>query len=302
MSLETLSGMAERFLKPEFKDSKLGPVASDELFPEFEGPDIFLPVPTEISSVDPESRVVVYSDPRSAGADRFRLLQMRLKGLQASARRLKVLLITSPLPGDGKTTVSLNLATALAEKGKRPVLLLEADVYRPTLGKKLGLTAWPGLTECFAEGRDAMEAIRHIEPLGFYLLPAGQPITDANGLLHSEFMSQLITGLAATSFDWILLDAPPTTPVAEILALRGFSDATLLVARAEKTPREAIEESARSLGRDHVIGIVLNEVTGIDRVYSKYYNYSNYDAAAKPERAKGTYGLGLSTLVDRSQR
>ena len=218
--------------------------------------------------------MVVHTDPRSAGADRFRLVRIRLKSIQAS-RGLKSLLITSPLPGDGKSTVALNLATVLSENGKRPVLLLEADVYRPTLVKKLGLKPWPGLTECYKRGSDPMLAIRRIDPLGFYLLPAGQPVEDGSSLLQSNFASQLIKGLSSSSFSWILIDSPPTTPIADILVLRAHADATLLVARAGQTPREAIEESTRNLGRDHIIGIILNGVEGLDRVYSKYYGYGN---------------------------
>jgi Mrp family chromosome partitioning ATPase len=202
-------------------------------------------------------------------------------------------LITSPLPGDGKTTVALNLATALTEKGKRPVLLVEADVYRPTVSAKLGLNPWPGLTECFESGADPMQAIRRIEPLGFYLLPAGAPMDDGSSLLQSDFASNLVKGLAATSFDWVLIDSPPTTPIAEILALRSLSDATLLVARAQKTPREAIEESVRNIGRDHIAGMVLNDVDGLDRIYSQYYGYTKPEERGRQQKLKSIQGLGL---------
>lgn len=284
--------MHERALMPEMKKDDEHRVIPEEFFQELESADVYLPVHTETSPVGPESRLVVHREPRSAGADRFRLLQMRLRNLRAS-RQLKVLLLTSPLPGDGKTTVALNLATALTERGKRPVLLLEADVYRPTITKKLELNPWTGLTDCFEAGLDPMQAIRRIDPLGFYLLPAGTPVDDGGGILQSEYISQLIKGLAATSFDWILIDAPPTTPIAEILSLRGQSDGTLVVARAQVTPREAIEESARNLGRDHVIGVVLSGVDGLDRVYSHYYGYTNPDERAKREKRSGPQGLGL---------
>ena len=284
--------MSERVLMPEMKKDDIHRISSEELFSELDSAEVYLPVHTETSPVGPESRAVVYSDPRSAGADRFRLLQMRLRNMRAS-RQLKVLLITSPEPGDGKTTVALNLAIALTERGKRPVLLLESDVYRPTLTKRLGLNSWMGLTDCFESGRDPMQAIRRVDPLGFYLLPAGTPVEDGSGILQSDYISQLIKGLAATSFDWILIDSPPTTPVAEILALRSQANATLLVARAQKTHREAIEESIRNLGRDHVVGIVLNEVEGIDRVYSHYYGYTNPEDRAKRHALKGPQGLGL---------
>jgi Mrp family chromosome partitioning ATPase len=270
--------LPNQFFKSQTENDDMPSPTADEFLKGIEKGEADLPFPTETSPVSPESRIVVYSTPRSAGADRFRLVQMRLKNLQA-AKKLKNLLITSPLPGDGKSTVALNLATALSEKGKRPVLLLEADIYRPSLVTKLGLKPWPGLTECFDRKSDPMLAIRRIDPLGFYLLPAGRA-TEGGSVLQFAFTPQLMEGLAH-SFKWILIDAPPTTPMAEILALRAQSDATLLVARAGKTPREAIEEATRNIGRDHILGIILNGVEGLDSYYSKYYGYSQPQRRAK---------------------
>jgi Mrp family chromosome partitioning ATPase len=285
--------MPDRGLEPEIENKGDVPTVSPEgLLEALTRVDVYLPAGTEVSPVPAESRVVVYREPKSAGADRFRLAQIRLKNLQA-ARKLKSLLITSPLPGDGKSTVALNLATVLSENGKVPVLLLEADVYRPTLVKKLGLKPWPGLTDCYRRGDDPMLAIRRINPLGFFLLPAGQPVEDGASLFQSKFASQLIKGLSTSFFNWILIDSPPAIPVADILALKAKTDATLLVARAGQTPREAIEESARNLGRDHILGIILNGVEGLSRVYTKYYGYGAYEARGKPSKPKTITGLGL---------
>ncbi|MGD0458184.1 MAG: CpsD/CapB family tyrosine-protein kinase [Terriglobia bacterium] len=285
--------MPDRVFKPEIGKDDLPSGSTEEFLETLERADVYLPVATEVSPVSPESRVVMHTDPRSAGADRFRLVQIRLTSMQAS-RKLKSLLITSPLPEDGKSTVALNLATGLSEEGKRPVLLLEADVHRPALVERLGLKPWPGLTECYKGGSDPMLAIRRIEPLGFYLLPAGQPVEDGTSLLQSNFASQLIRSLSSSSFRWILIDSPPTTPIADVLALKAQADATLLVARAGETPREAIEESTRNLGRDHIIGIILNGVEGLDRTYSKYYGYGKPEARVKPTKPKVIEGLELN--------
>ena len=285
--------MPDRVLKqPTEMNTSLGSISSEELLPEWERIAFCLPVGTEECTISPESRVVVYHDPTSAGADRFRLAQIRLKSLQAS-RGLKSILITSPLPGDGKTTVALNLATVLAENGKVPVLLLEADVYRPTVLTRLGLKPWAGLSECSRRGEDPMLAIRRINPLGFHLLPAGQRADEDANVLRSTFTSQLVKSLSASSFGWVLIDAPPTTPVADVLTLNSHADATLLVARAGQTPREAIEESARNLGRDRIIGIILNGIEGLNKAYSRYYGYAKSDARPKPAAPKPGVGLRL---------
>jgi Mrp family chromosome partitioning ATPase len=285
--------MPDRVFKPEIGKDDLPSASTEEFLETLERADVYLPVATEVSPVSPECRVEVYTDPRSVGADRFRLVQIRLTSIQAS-RKLKSLLITSPLPKDGKSTVALNLATGLSEEGKRPVLLLEADVHRPALVKKLGLKPWPGLTECYERGSDPMLAIRRIEPLGFYLLPAGQAVEDGSNLLRSDFVSQLIKGLSSRSFSWILIDSPPTTPIADILLLRAQADATLLVVRAGQTPREAIEESALNLGRDHILGIILNGAEGLDRTYSKYYGHGKSEVRVKQTKPKVIEGLELN--------
>lgn len=90
-------------------------------------------------------------------------------------------------------------------------------------------------------------------------------------------MARLLERLSP-DFDWILIDSPPAIPVAQVLALKTQADATLLVVRAGKTQREAVEEAIQILGRDHIVGIDLNGVEGLDRAYSRYYGYG-YEAA-----------------------
>jgi Mrp family chromosome partitioning ATPase len=286
--------MPDRILKPEIETKDDLPSGSPEEFLQaLERVDPYPAVGTEVSPVPAESHVVVHNDPKSAGADRFRLAQIRLKNIQAT-RKLKSLLITSPFPKDGKSTVALNLAAVLSENGKVAVLLLEVDVRRPTLVKRLGLKPWPGLTECYKHGTDPMLAIRRIEPLGFYLLPAGDSAEEGASFLQSNFTLQLVKGLSSGSFSWIVIDSPPTTPVADVLALKAQADGSLLVARAGKTPREAIAESVRNLGHDHIIGIILNGVEGLNRTYYKYYGYGRSEARAKPTKRNTIEGLELN--------
>jgi capsular exopolysaccharide synthesis family protein len=216
-----------------------------------------------------EARVIVYSDPGGVGADRFRLLRARLTELRAKAK-VKTLLVTSPVPEDGKSTVSLNLATALAEHGKRSVLLVEADFFRPSLSRVLGIQPGSGLAECLQGNCDPVAALRRIEPLRWYFLSAGTSIGNPTELVHSARFSPLVE-MFETRFDWILVDSAPVAPVADILALRAQADGCVLVVRAGQTQREMVEEAVRQLGRQYVLAIVLNGVEGLDRQHSKYY-------------------------------
>jgi capsular exopolysaccharide synthesis family protein len=231
-------------------------------------------IPTEEVELHPGSRIVMHTDPRSAGADRFRFLRMCLRELW-NAGKLKSLLITSPLPQDGKSTTALNLATALAEGGKRNVLLIEADLHRPGLTEQLRLERRAGLADCL-EGRvNPAAALRRLEPLGWYLLPAGEPRSNPTELLQTEAFAGLLQKLSP-HFDWVLIDSPPVIPLTDALSLARQTNATLLVAREGRTPREAIEKAIAVLGRQRILGIVLNAVDGLDRMYSGYYGYGGY--------------------------
>lgn len=234
-------------------------------------------IPVEEVQVHPGSRIVVHTDPRSAGADRFRFLRMCLRELW-NAGKLKSLLITSPLPQDGKSTIALNMATALAEGGKRTVLLIEADLHRPTLTEQLGLERRAGLADCLEGSVNPFSALRRLEPLRWYLLPAGEPRSNPTELLQTEAFAGVLHKLSP-HFDWILIDSPPVIPITDALSLARQANATLLVAREGRTPREAIEKAIAVLGRQRVLGIVLNAVEGLDRMYSGYYGYRGYSGS-----------------------
>jgi len=234
-------------------------------------------VPVESAEILPETRLVFHTDPRSVSADRYRLLRMRLREL-GKVGKLKTLLITSPIPHDGKSTVCLNLATALAEGGKKNVLLIEADLHRPALTDKLGLKTWAGLAECLDGGVDPRLAIRQVDPLNWYLLPAGGARANASELLHTAALAGVMSKLAP-HFDWIIVDSPPVLALSDATSLTRYADATLLVARADYTVREVIEETIAIIGRQRIVGVVLNGVSSVNRHYSKYYKpYYSGDA------------------------
>jgi capsular exopolysaccharide synthesis family protein len=228
-------------------------------------------IPLEEAEVEPLSRIVFHTDPRGLAADRFRFLRMRIREL-SNAGKLKSLLVTSPLPLDGKSTVSLNLATALADQGQSAVLLLEADLYHPTLAQRLGLKPGPGLAECLASCLDALSVVRRVAPLGWYLLPAGGQLPNPGDLLHGDGFAKIMRKLSPY-FKWIVIDSPPIGPVTDALALARQTDASLLVVRAGRTPGAAVEAALEALGAKHVMGVVLNGVEGLDRRYSKYNAY-----------------------------
>jgi capsular exopolysaccharide synthesis family protein len=221
----------------------------------------------------PENRLVYYAEPRSPAADRFRLLRMRLKTFW-NAGKLKKLLITGPLAHDGKSTIVLNLATALAERGKRTVLVVEADLHNSSLARTLRIKPWAGLADCLADDTTSpLSAIRRIEPFGWYLLPAGEPRKNATELLQTPVFGHILEQLSPC-FDWILIDSPPVIPLTDSLSLQQHADACLLVVKAGQTPREAVEKTIELLGKKNILGIVLNGVEARDHLYYQYYEGS----------------------------
>jgi capsular exopolysaccharide synthesis family protein len=227
--------------------------------------------PIEKVQLHPESRISLLTDSRSTGADRFRSLRMRLRDLRQMAK-LRSLVITSPMPEDGKSTIAMSLATSLSEQGQTTVLLIEADLHRPTLAKSLGVRPKPGLAECLEDGLDPLSQLRKVEPLGWYWLQAGNPRGNPTDLIQSDGFKTVLERLTPY-FDWILIDTPPVLPLTDALSLSRQVDATLLVARADRTPRMAIEHALTVIGRKHVLGIILNGTEGLGRLYSEYYGH-----------------------------
>jgi capsular exopolysaccharide synthesis family protein len=224
------------------------------------------------ANLQSSSRVVFHTDPLGPGSDRFRLLRMRLWE-HHKAGRLKTLLITSALPHDGKSTIAINLATALSEDGKFKVLLIEADLHRPCLNKTLGLKDWNGLSNCLRGDLRAIDAIRKVEPLGWYLLPAGDSPENPTEFLQSAAFHQLKQELQP-HFDWILIDSPPVIPLTDAVSLRPHSDGILLVVRAGHTPQARVEDAIALLGKQHIAAMVFNGVADLEKSFSKYGYYN----------------------------
>jgi capsular exopolysaccharide synthesis family protein len=232
-------------------------------------------IPVETAVITPEARLVFHTDPDSSAADRFRLLRMRLREFWA-AGKLRTVLVTSALPRDGKSTVAMNLATALAEGGKRSVLLIDADLYQSSVARQLRVNTPYGLADCLDKGLNPMAGMRLVEPLGWYLLSAGQPRTNATELLQTQALVPLLQRLSST-FDWVIMDTPPVLPVSDAAYLSQHTDGTLLVSRAGHTPKHAVQRALDLVGRSKVVGIVLNGVhklPGWTRSDHRYYSTS----------------------------
>ena len=202
--------------------------------------------------------------------EELRLLAARVRELRRE-RNVHCFALSSALPGEGKSTVCVGLATALSREPGRRILLIEADLRRPSIGRTLALPAVSGLAE-FLNGSAAGVPIRTVEPGGFDLLVAGLVELDRPETLGSPKMAALLHA-ARARYDFVLVDSPPLIPVADSVLFQEVVDGFLLVVRSRHTPRAAVDEALAKLRTGAVLGIVLND----HHVYRDSYRASAYE-------------------------
>jgi capsular exopolysaccharide synthesis family protein len=231
--------------------------------------------PSRWAGFAPEAleRLVASKTARPLFVEQFRILAAALLRAQAG-QRLSSLLVTSASPGDGKSHVATNLALTFADSYKRRVLLIDADIRRPTLHQLFRVSNIRGLTDAL-NGKSAEPAavVKISETLT--LLPAGRTETNPLVTLSSRDMRRLIAD-AASRFDWIILDSPPVGVLADARLVSESVDAAVLVVRAGVTQFADVEAAADKLGRNRILGLVLNaaepeEIRG-GSYYGSYYD------------------------------
>ena len=199
--------------------------------------------------------------------EQFRRLAATLLHGQRDGR-LKVIMITSAVPGEGKTLTTLNLALVLAESYRRRVLLIDADLRRPRLSEAAHLTVSEGLGEVLKATEHRKASLTQLSE-NLWFLPAGRPDPEPLSGLTSPRMQQLLEE-AAERFEWVIVDTPPVTAAADAGLLAAMVDATVFVIRAGRTAHPAVQQAIETLGRDRIFGVVLNGVDQRPDDYSVY--------------------------------
>ena len=201
--------------------------------------------------------------------EQFRRLAATLHHAR-QANGLKSLMVSSASPGDGKTLTAVNLALVLAKSYNYNVLLVDADLRRPSITSVLDLTDGNGLTEALRSPTEQKVGLVSITPR-LTLLPAGLPIANSIEVLTSPRMQQILEE-ASARFDWVILDAPPVGPVADARLLAQMVGATLFVIHAGRTQCPDVQKAIEAIGRDQILGVVLNGVESAEKVgYGDYY-------------------------------
>ncbi len=245
----------------------------------------------------PKQPLTAHEDPQSPRAEAFRQLRTNLQYVDVDNPR-KVIVVTSALPGEGKTTSVCNLAIAMAAAGSR-VLVVEADLRGPKAAELLGLDGSAGLTDILA-GRLRSQQVIQPWAGSFDVLASGPLPPNPSELLASRQMGALL-GELRDRYDIVLVDSPPLIPVTDAAAMAPATDGAILVCRFKKTTREQVGRGAAALAAVSVplLGTVFTMVHR--SVSGAYARYNGYYHAERPSTV-ATRALAANRAVAHADR
>jgi protein-tyrosine kinase len=220
----------------------------------------------------PESHLLDLNNSHETPAEEFRTLRTRLNHLQ-TLQPLHTVVVTSPSPAEGKTFTAVNLALAEAHLAESSVLLGDFDLRRPIIHNLFQVDRAPGLSDYLMGQCTFAQALRRIEGMNLYILPAGSPVKNPLELLNMRQAKALFEELPR-SFNWAIFDTPPLLFSADANLLATMADGAVLVVKIGSTTFDNVTRAMQSLCENNVLGIVANGARASE-LYSKYtYYYS----------------------------
>jgi capsular exopolysaccharide synthesis family protein len=225
-------------------------------------------------------KVVVDENMSNLSREQYRRLAAVLHDAQGNSG-LKVIMVASGVPGEGKTLTATNISLTLSDSYRRRVLLIDADLRKPTLHQVFRLNTTSGLTDGLDPERDVRLVLRQVST-NLSVLPAGRPTTDPMAGLTSERMRRLIDE-AKEAFDWVIIDTPPLMLLPDAHLLSSLVDGAVLVVKAASTPHEMVKRTVEIIGRERILGVVLNQVKG--EMQPGYGDYYSHYYLARPKEA-----------------
>ncbi|HDH96183.1 MAG TPA: polysaccharide biosynthesis tyrosine autokinase, partial [Proteobacteria bacterium] len=248
----------------------------------------------EAEAGEEASMLFALGHPRSSFAESCRVVRTNLIFALANRERRRVL-VTSPGPQEGKTTIAANLAVILAQGGSR-VLLVDSDLRRPLIGELFGFGRdTKGLTDLILGRVSVDEAIKSTEVEGLFVVPSGPIPPNPSELLGSPRFRELVE-LFSERFDWAIFDSPPVVAVADSVVLSSLVDGVVLVVKSAKTTRDLLKRAYKQLSDVNapLLGTVLNDYDVRTEGYRYYYYYRYYRGEGSP--SEGEEGKGRGSL------
>jgi protein-tyrosine kinase len=220
----------------------------------------------------PESHLLDLNNSHETPGEEFRTLRTRLNHLQ-TLQPLHTVVVTSPSPAEGRTFTAVNLAVAQSHLAETSVLLADLDLRRPMIHKLLQVERSPGLSDFLTGQCTFSQALRRVEGMNLYFLPAGSPVKNPLELLNMRQTKVLFEELPHV-FNWSIFDTPPLLFPADANLLSNMADGTVLVVKFGSTTFDNVTRAMQLLCENNVLGIVANGARASE-LYSKYtYYYS----------------------------
>jgi capsular exopolysaccharide synthesis family protein len=205
-----------------------------------------------------DDHLVSLLEPTSFAAEQYRAVRLAIENCRRE-RGLNIVAISSPGRGEGKTMTAINLAGALAQSADARVALVDADLRHPRIAEYLGLPPASGLSGYLLDPQMEIDTVLARHPgTAFAVVPAGPRTSMPYELLKSPRLTGLFQALRAR-FEYVVVDTPPTLLFPDVGILRDAVDGFVLVARANRTPREGLVDGLDAIGRHRVVGVVFND-------------------------------------------
>ena len=232
--------------------------------------------PPQHVGIQSNSKLIVDPSHDNLSLEQYRRIAATLHEAQTE-RGLKTVMVTSALPREGKTLTVINVALTLSESYGRRVLVIDADLRRPSVHDVLRIPNGVGLNEVIRGTSGELPFVQVSPTLS--VLTSGELDRNPQGALSSDRMRRLLQD-STGPFDWVLIDTPPVAHLSDAQLLSRLADGVVFVIRAESTPLPVIEKAVNEIGRESIIGVVLNGVDKAKMAGIDYYDDS-YDSRSR---------------------
>lgn len=240
-----------------------------------------------------DSRPVIVAQPAGSEAEEFRRIRTNLSFLTTTATQGhgRLLVISSTNPSEGKTTVSANVAVALAEEGKS-VLFIDADLRHPSVAHKLGIEGHVGLSHVLSRQASPADVIQKYWKPNLHIMPAGKRPANASILLNSDLMKEMVEQ-ALTQYDYVIIDTAPLSVASEATVFGRMAGGLVLVTGKGVVEKKELENTATALQAAEVpiLGFIFN-FADPKKIHSKNYYYYYYEDGNKRSSHKGAKSEG----------
>jgi protein-tyrosine kinase len=225
-----------------------------------------------------DKNMVTLLKPQSFEAEQFKILRTNLL-FPSSGKSPRTIMVTSSVPDEGKSLIAANLAVSIAQSIQEYVLLIDCDIRRPCIHTQFGFGDVPGLSDHLSKGIPVSSLLLKTKVNKLSILPGGTLHHNPSELVSSQQMSRLLQEVKYRYSDrFIVIDSPPPKLTAETSALSRQVDGVLLVIEFGRTSREMVSDLVKTIGKEKIIGIVLNK---LDMRFANYYGLGKYKTYSK---------------------